>query len=170
MDANKVVPSETGGTMNDDATNTVGKRLIGVFIVVGLTVIGLLLWIRIGKWPRRKLRKLGCTCLPEPRSSKRKLAEEAIGGGPGVAERPGSDGHASNRLGSNRETIQTPDRYRPEIRSPEQQNTLKTAEAGSKELSSPSFTYIAKWPSHGRRQSEIDEENALKSPGQYSKV
>ena len=191
MDATKIIPNEpgSGGSLDGygDATNTVAKRLIGVFIVVGLLLIAFLLWIRIGKWPRRKLRKLGCTCLPEPRSSKRGLAEEAMGGGPGVAERPASNG--SNRHGSNRDTIQTTDRYRPEIRSPEQNHTLKAAEVGSKELASPSFTYIAKWPSHGRRQSGVDEEDVLKvrtpgssltepsvtslrhqPPGQYSKA
>ncbi|KAF9270271.1 hypothetical protein L218DRAFT_24365 [Marasmius fiardii PR-910] len=183
MDTSKVSPSEAGsGSGTDDSiygehTNTLGKRLIGVAIVIGLSIIALLLWVRIAKWPRRKLRRLGCTCLPEPKKSKKSLAEEGSGTNPEIAEhRNGATPQESPRNGTRngtgggslKLTIHPPADYgKSRHRSPEENAAIQTAEADNRQIrGGPSFTYIAHWPSEGRHR----DDDALKTTSRYAKA
>ncbi|KAG7099272.1 hypothetical protein E1B28_001132 [Marasmius oreades] len=174
MDASKVSPSEAGSGSNTDNsvygdhTNTLGKRLIGIAIVIGLSLIGLFLWVRIAKWPRRKLRKLGCTCLPEPRRSKKSLAEEASRTNAEIAEHHNTTTSQGNGNGSGnlRLTIPASD-YKSKQRSPEENAAIQTAEADNKQIrGGPSFTYVAHWPSKGRHWDDA----GLKSTSRSAKA
>lgn len=163
MDGSKVSPSEAGsGSGTNDSiygehTDTLGKRLIGVAIVIGLSLIALALWVRIAKWPRRKLRKLGCTCLPEPKKSKKTLAEEGNNKmNPEITEhRNGATpqetpGNGRNGTGSGLAIHPAADYGKNKHRSPEENAAIQTAEADNRQIrGGPSFTYIAHWPSEG---------------------
>ncbi|ESK87892.1 hypothetical protein Moror_15259 [Moniliophthora roreri MCA 2997] len=142
MEGNQVgssSPPTNANTTSTYDTGSLGHRLIGVGIVIGLVIVALLLWIRFAKWPRRKLRSLGCTCLPEPRSSKDivvGVADEESGLGPRGLE----VSQRSMRGGSSRVAIQIPSEY---ARSPEHHATFHNAEVGNRY--SKGSTYITQW-------------------------
>jgi len=90
----------TTGTVDDTTiTDTsFGHRFIGVWIVIGLAVIALVLWICLAKWPRRMLRRLGLTCLPEPPSKKGNagiVEEEGESKQTRVSFQPSPDSHTN---------------------------------------------------------------------------
>lgn len=61
----------TTGTNQVSNPGSLKHRMIGVIIVVALALLIFILWLLFAKWPRRKLRRWGCTCLPAPPDSDR---------------------------------------------------------------------------------------------------
>ncbi|KIK71061.1 hypothetical protein GYMLUDRAFT_33188 [Collybiopsis luxurians FD-317 M1] len=58
------IPDQESGQVAH--SGSLGHRMIGVIIVLVLAFLIFILWVVFAKWPRRRLRRWGCTCLPAP--------------------------------------------------------------------------------------------------------
>ncbi|KAJ4486213.1 hypothetical protein J3R30DRAFT_3401833 [Lentinula aciculospora] len=101
-------PDESGSptpNTTEEGTGTyahsgpLGYRLIGVVIVLTLALLASILWVTFAKWPRRKLRSWGCTCLPAPPEKTNDGGEKYAGNSDGSESWVISHGMEAHRMG-----------------------------------------------------------------------